>query len=233
MIPYSNYAKYSGHARQFQPGKRALRRVLRNEDHSGRAGAPKHEAITLIGLHRIRPFIAATALLTAPAVSAAESPRDPQQYFFEETFGNFAEELETARSEGKQGLMLFFELDDCPFCQRMKETVLNQPRVQDWYRERFRCFSVDIEGETSITDFQGRTMLEKDFAAKVHRVRATPVIAFFDLDGRPIMRYTGAPRDAEEFLWLGEFVADGHYVHTKFTRFKRAKQAEAAASARQ
>jgi thioredoxin-related protein len=104
--------------------------------------------------------------------------------------------------------------------------VLNRPEVQDWYRERFLIFAVDIEGETEVTDFQGTTMTAKDFAFRVNRIRATPVFVFYDLEGAPMVRYTGVTRDADEFLWLGEFVADNHYQNTKFTRFKRAKLAE-------
>ena len=69
-------------------------------------------------------------------------------------------------------------------------------------------------------------MTAKDFAFRVNRIRATPVFVFYDLEGAPMVRYTGATRDADEFLWLGEFVADNHYRNTNFTRFKRAKQAE-------
>lgn len=156
--------------------------------------------------------------------SAADEIRDPYSYFFQDTFGDFQEEAATARAEGKRGILVFFEMDECPFCARMRETVLNRADVQDWFRERFRCFTVDIEGDVEITDFDGTVMPAKEFAARVHRVRATPVIAFFDLDGNRIVRYTGAPRDAQEFMWLGEFAADGHYRSTNFTKFKRDKR---------
>lgn len=168
--------------------------------------------------------------LSVCVTQAMEAPRDPLSHFFQDTFGDFSEELELAREQGKSGILIVFEMEECPFCQRMKTTVLNQPRVQDWYRERFRIFTVDIEGDTEVVDFQGNTMAAKDFAFRVNRVRATPVFMFFDLDGNTIARYTGATRDADEFLWLGEFVADSHYQSTKFTRFKRTKQAERKAS---
>jgi thioredoxin-related protein len=161
---------------------------------------------------------------------ASEAPRDPYEHFFQDSFGDFTEELALAREQGKRGILIFFEMDECPFCHRMKQTVLNQAEVQDWYRERFLCFTVDIEGETEVVDFQGNTMTAKDFAFRVNRVRATPVFMFFDLDGKPVLRYTGATRDADEFMWLGEFVADNHYQSTKFTRYKRARQAERKAS---
>jgi thioredoxin-related protein len=164
-------------------------------------------------------------LLLGGAAGAVEAPRDPYAHFFSQTLGDFTEELATARKEGKKGILIFFEMEECPFCHRMKETVLNQPKVQDWYRQHFLAFSVDVEGDVEITGFDGKTMRAKDFAGKVHRVRATPVFAFFDLQGNVVARYTGATHNAEEFLWLGEFVAAGHYQTTNFTRFKRERLA--------
>lgn len=167
----------------------------------------------------IARWILLLCLCFAGAVSAA--PRDPQQYFFDQTLGDFQDELETARSEGKQGIMIFFEMDDCPFCHRMKETVLNQPDVQDYFKEHFLIFSVDIEGDVAITDFQGNSIKEKDFAFREHRVRATPVLMFFDLEGKQITRYTGATADKQEFMLLGRYVVEGIYKDMPFTKFKR------------
>jgi thioredoxin-related protein len=55
-------------------------------------------------------------------------------------------------------------------------------------------------------------------------VRATPVIMFFDLDGKPVARYTGATADVDEFMWLGQYVADGIYKDMPFTRYKRERR---------
>lgn len=165
-------------------------------------------------------------LLSAPLVLAG-TPRDPQAHFFDETFGDFREELARAREEGKQGILLFFEMDECPFCQRMKETVLNQPEVQEYYKERFLIFAVDIEGDVEITDFNGETMSQKDFAFRHNRVRATPVFQFYDLDGEPVVRYTGATSGVEEFLWLGDFAAGGHYKEIPFVKYKRMRRQQA------
>ncbi len=151
----------------------------------------------------------------------AEEPRDPLEHFFNQSFGDFPEELARAREEGKKGILLFFEMDECPFCHRMKQTVLNQPRVQDFYRERFLSFVVDVGGELEIIDFNGEHMSEKDFAFKQNRVRATPVFQFYNLEGEPVARYTGATSGVDEFLLLGEYVSEGHYQDMPFTRYKR------------
>lgn len=158
--------------------------------------------------------------LSAFQLHAAEETRDPYTYFFNETFGDFSEELANAREQGKQGIMLFFEMDECPFCHWMKLNVLNKPEVQEYYRKHFLMFPVDIEGDVQITDFAGNATTQKDFANK-NRVRATPVIAFFDLDGKLIHRHTGRTSDVAEFMLMGHYVAEGKYKQMRFTKFKR------------
>lgn len=167
----------------------------------------------------------ASILLWALLFAAyAEVPRDPYQYFFDLSFGDYSEELENAREQGKKGVMVFFEMDECPFCHRMKDTIMNQPEVQEYYRERFILLAHDIEGDIEIVDFEGNDTTQKEYAEKVHRVRATPVFAFFDLEGNRIARYTGATKSVQEFMWLADYVADGHYKNTSFTRYKRGRK---------
>ncbi len=155
------------------------------------------------------------------AQAQAAEMRDPYQYFFNETFGDFTEEAQRARDEGKKGILIFFEMDECPFCHWMKENVLNRPDVQAYYREHFLSFPVDIEGDIEVTTFEGEVMPQKDFAFKKNRVRATPVFVFFDLDGERVHRFTGRTRNAEEFMLLGRYVAEERFKETSFTRFKR------------
>jgi thioredoxin-related protein len=165
-----------------------------------------------------------TLLWCVFCVTAMAEVRNPQRYFFNESFGNFEEELDNAREQGKQGILIMFQQADCPYCHRMRATVLNQPRVQDYFREHFLIFDVDIEGDVEITDFSGTTMTEKDFAFRQNRVRATPVFAFFNLDGERTARYTGATTDVDEFMLLGKYVVDGVYGSMSFNRYKREQQ---------
>jgi thioredoxin-related protein len=146
--------------------------------------------------------------------------RDPGNNFFDPKLGDFQAELATAKQEGKAAVMLFFEMDDCPFCARMKATVLNQPDVQDYYHKHFLLYPVDTKGGVPMTDFRGRTTTEKDFAFD-NRVRATPVIAFFDLDGNLIVRHTGPTKDKDEFLLLGRYVVEGAYKQMPFIKYKQ------------
>ena len=158
--------------------------------------------------------------------SYSETPKDPYKYFFQETWGDFVEESTRAKGEGKKAVMIFFEMDECPFCHYMKTNVLNQPSVQDYYRKHFLVFSVDIEGDVEMVNFKGKTVKQKDFAFKENRVRATPVIAFFDFDGKRIHRHTGKTSGAKEFMMMGEFVASGSYKTMNFSKYKRKQRAK-------
>lgn len=157
--------------------------------------------------------------LLAQTPAYAET-RDPYRHFFSPKLGDLADDLAQARTDGKKGVLLMFEMDECPFCSRMKETVLNRPQVQDWYRQHFVSLSIDVKGDIPLTDFKGRNTTEKAFALE-QRARATPVFIFYDLDGNPVTRFTGATQTPEEFLLLGRYVVEGRYRDMPFNVYKR------------
>lgn len=165
------------------------------------------------------------ALLLCLPLAAVAEVRDPGKHFFDPKLGDFREELAAAKQQGKAGIMLFFEMDDCPFCERMKTTILNQSEVQDYYRKHFLIFPIDTQGDVPMTDFKGRETVEKAFALEL-RVRATPVIMFFDLDGNAIARHTGPSKDKDDFLLLGRYVVEGAYRQMPFERYKKSQAAK-------
>ncbi len=170
------------------------------------------------------------AATPAPASSepAKVEIRDAAQ-FFDESFNNMKDELETAKTEGKKGVLMMFEMDECPFCQRMKSTVLNRSDIQDYYKENFRIVTVDIEGDVELSNFKGEATTQKDFSLKEFRVRATPVFQFIGLDGEPMKngRLTGATKDADEFMLFGKYVVDKKNEETPFSKFKREQGSDA------
>ena len=168
----------------------------------------------------------AMAVLFPVATQAAQT-RDPVEHFFHQSFADLPDELRQARAEGKTGIMLMFGNDECPWCSKMKATIFNQVPVQEYFRKHFRIIEIDTEGDAPMVDFSGKDMAQKDFAFRQHRVRATPVFKFFDLNGKELVKHLGTARAAEEFMWLGEFVVDGHYKNERFAVYKR-KKAQAA-----
>ena len=198
--------------------KHTCSQPVRRYVHRPVSAAPVFRAFLLLFL--LQPGWAGQSV----AATGDSQTRDPMEYFFNQSFNNLEEELEIALEENKSGVFIMFSDKDCPWCLKMKTTIMNRVDVQDYYREHFRLLTIDIRGDTMMTDFEGNEIYEKDFAFKQHRVRATPVFMFFDTSGKKTMRLTGIVRDAEEFLWLAEYVVDGEYKKTNFTKYKRARE---------
>jgi thioredoxin-related protein len=73
-----------------------------------------------------------------------------------------------------------------------------------------------------MVDFEGKDTTEKAFAF-ANRVRATPTLLFFDLDGKLVARHTGPTKDKAEFMLLRRYVLDGAYANQSFTKYKMHK----------
>lgn len=164
-------------------------------------------------------FVAGLLFMLYMGTGFAET-RDAEKYFFDLKMGDFKSDLAAAKEEGKTGIMIMFELEDCPFCYRMKHTILNQSEVQDYYHKHFLIFPVDIRGSLPMVDFKGKETTEKAFSVE-HRVYGTPVFDFFDLDGNLITRFPGTAKDVNEFLLLGKCVVEGACKTMSFTAYKK------------
>jgi len=163
-----------------------------------------------------------SALLILCALSPAIAA-ESWESFFELSFGDLRAEAAVAQKTGKQGLLVMYHFDECPYCARMKREVLSRPEVQSWYRERFRAISVDTRGAQEVTSFSGKVLPEKDFA-RAAGVRATPTFQFYGPDGALLATQAGAIYDPAEFLLLGEYVASGAYRNGSFAAYKQSKQ---------
>jgi len=141
--------------------------------------------------------------------------------FFHQSFNDMQEESEIAQENNQNSILVMFSDKDCPWCEKMKQTVFTEQTVKQYYQKHFRIIQIDVKGDAMMNDFTGKELAEKEFAFKQHRVRATPVFIFFDLDGNPVKRYTGTTRNADEFLLLGQYVVDKKYQSISFSKYKR------------
>lgn len=173
------------------------------------------------------------ATVTAAASAPGGAPRDPYEHFFHKSFGDLSEDLAEARANGKKAVFVFFEMDDCRWCKKMKETILNQADVQDWYNEHFLTLAVDVEGDVEISDLAGTPMTQQQFAinatarnerdlSRPEYKKPTPFFVFFDMNGERIYYVPGIVKGKEEFMQLGRFIVEGAYKTGSFTDYKKA-----------
>lgn len=96
--------------------------------------------------------------------------------WFSVTFKDIAEDIETARSQGKR-LALMFEQRGCGYCREVHEKVLTVPEVRDYIEAHYMVVQYNIHGSEELTDLDGETLSEKA-AARKWRLLFTPTILF-------------------------------------------------------
>lgn len=96
------------------------------------------------------------------------------------TFKDMAEDLETAREEGKR-LAIIFEQRGCIYCKKMHEEVFSDPDVSKFISENFIVVQYNLFGDEEVTDFDGEALPEKEMARR-WGVVFTPTIMFMPED---------------------------------------------------
>lgn len=70
-------------------------------------------------------FLSLLSFSIGSTVFANESKTEIKDYssFFDESLNDMQEEADIAKEDGKKGILIMFEMDECPFCARMKNCI--------------------------------------------------------------------------------------------------------------
>ncbi|MEP0520046.1 MAG: thioredoxin family protein [Hyphomicrobiales bacterium] len=123
-------------------------------------------------------FLASWLILSFGTVNASEIGEDGlhKQPWFTSTFRDIAEDIETARDEGKR-LVMIFEQRGCIYCARLHEKVFSDPEVASYIQEHFVVVQYNMFGDEEVIDLDGSELTEKT-AAREWGVVFTPTIMF-------------------------------------------------------
>jgi thioredoxin-related protein len=128
----------------------------------------------------IRRLIIAFAALAALSVNAwsSEVGEDGlhKEDWFSLTFRDVAEDIATAKEEGKR-LVMIFEQRGCIYCAKMHEVLLSDPEVSDFIKANFKVVQYNMFGDEEVTDLDGEVLTEKTAARKWGYV-FTPTLVF-------------------------------------------------------
>lgn len=121
------------------------------------------------------------------------------QPWFEDGFLDLSEEVQLAKEEGKQ-LVIIYEQEGCPYCKELHKVNLKNPGIKKFMQENYRVIQLDIRGSREVTDFSGKTMSEKEFS-RIWQIHFTPTLSFFPTDPALVLNKTG--KEAEAFRLTG------------------------------
>nr|MBX2884335.1 thioredoxin family protein [Granulosicoccus sp.] len=96
--------------------------------------------------------------------------------WMQETFKDLSEDLTEAHDSDKR-LLLIFEQRGCIYCAKMHEEVFSDPEVSGYIDEHFFVVQLNLHGSEEVTDFDGKTLEEREMARK-WGIMFTPTMMF-------------------------------------------------------
>jgi len=87
-------------------------------------------------------------------------------------------------------VMLYFYQDGCPYCEKLINTNFAQRDIVEKTRKHFDVIAINMWGDSTVTDLQGKEGSEKAFARAL-RVQFTPTLLFLDERGKVALRING------------------------------------------
>lgn len=144
-------------------------------------------------------LLAAVFLGFTPFVHAAgEAPLAPgmvhpgyeeQPAWFKNSFLDLRDDLAEAEKQGKRVLLYFYQ-DGCPYCKKLLQDNFGQRPIAEKTRKYFDVIALNMWGDREVTDLNGASMTEKDFA-KGMKVMFTPTLIALDEKGAQALRING------------------------------------------
>jgi thioredoxin-related protein len=128
----------------------------------------------------------------------------------------YDEGLQRARAQ-QRPLFVYFGREGCGWCEKTNKEAFSDAEVQRRYRAHYVLVYVDTESGRRLTLASGERLTEMEFSART-RVYATPVFAWFEPDGRQILKVTGV-QTARDFNDYDRFVHGGRYRTQEFRQF--------------
>ncbi|WP_457674425.1 thioredoxin family protein [Thiolapillus sp.] len=134
--------------------------------------------------------------------------------WFKDSFLDLQEDLAEAIGNGKKGIIVYFGQKRCPYCRQLMEINFRQPDIVKYTRDNFDVIAIDIWSPEEVTDPQGNTMTQRDYALRMG-TNFTPSLVFYDRDGRIALRLRGY-YPPYQFRAALEYVAGEHYKREPF-----------------
>jgi thioredoxin-related protein len=140
--------------------------------------------------------------------------------WFKESFLEIADDVDDASDDGKH-VLLFFELNGCPYCDRMLEESFEAEPLTSYIQANFDTIAINVQGDREIAFNDEISVTEKELG-EILKVYSTPALLFLDADNKTIVRVNGY-RAPERFKQVLEFVATRSYQTTRLADYLQAK----------
>lgn len=137
--------------------------------------------------------------------------------WFSLSFLDLKDSLNEALKDNKKGIIIYFGRKDCAYCKSLLDINWGDPAIEKFTRKNFNVIAIDVRGDRKVTDFNGSSWSEKDFAS-LKRTNFTPSLLFYNNKGQLALKLPGY-RPKYQFRAALEYVADAHYKRESFRQY--------------
>lgn len=128
--------------------------------------------------------------------------------WFKESFLEIQEDIQEAADANKH-VMLFFHLNNCPYCAKMLDDNFLQEPLKSYIQKHFDVIAINIKGDRQVQYSKDLAFSEKELADNLE-VSLTPTITFINADNKTVARLNGY-RSPAQFKPVLEYVANQTY----------------------
>ena len=144
--------------------------------------------------------------------------------WFKHSFLDLQEDLDDALKEGKKGLMVYFGLKRCSYCQAFMENTLSQPDIENRTRRLFNTVGMSIFSDIEMTDPTGKTYTIKDFVT-VKKANYSPTMIFYGNNGQQLLKIVGY-YPPKKFRHVLDYLEGDHYKTERLSTYINRQKAK-------
>lgn len=146
-------------------------------------------------------------------------------HWFKSSFLDLREDVAEAGEANKRVLLYFYQ-DGCPYCEKLVNTNFAQRDIEEKTRQNFDVVAINMWGDASLTDLQGREVTEKQFSVGL-KVQFTPTLLFLDEAGKVALRTNGY-YPPHKFIAALDYVAEKREDELRFADYLAARNPQKA-----
>lgn len=128
--------------------------------------------------------------------------------WFKSSFLELANDVDEAK-ENNRHVMLFFHLDECPYCDQMVKDFDQQP-LKALIQKHFDVIAINIRGNEEVAINEEQSLSEKQLAMKIG-VQYTPTVVFLNQKNETVARTNGY-RKPKKFKQVLDYVSSKSYT---------------------
>jgi thioredoxin-related protein len=130
--------------------------------------------------------------------------------WFKKSFLDLREDIEDARTSGKQGIILFISTRRCSYCKVFLDRVLDDPEIKRRVQTNYDVIGLELFSDHDMVDVDGQSYRVNEFATKM-KASFTPTLIFYGTGGQRLLQIVGYyPR--EKFERVLDYLKESHYL---------------------